>query len=250
MIVAFVYDFPHFKSAQGLFALARAGFTDVLAIAAPRRELGFKESPFQFRTQGMDDAHHPREVCQALGYDYKVMAHENLLVPGYINMHRAEAGLVLGARVLPEPVVRTGVPIVNLHPGVLPDNRGLDTLKWAVHDRLPQAVTAHVIDRRIDRGQLLFETIVDVKPADSPADIYNRVMWAQVGMIPAAMRRAHNPGPELGQGVYRKPMTLEQDVAVLKGFEAYKVRYQEICEAYRAHTRLQFEAEAFEEAGA
>lgn len=246
MIAAFVYDFPHFKSAQGLFALKRAGYADVLAIAAPRRELGIAESPFQFRTQAMEDAHHPREVCEALGYEFKVMAHDNLLLPGFLHMYRAELGLVLGARVLPPKVVAAGVPIVNLHPGVLPLNRGLDTLKWAVADRLPQAVTAHVIDHRIDRGRLIFESVVDVKPADSPADIYNRVMWAQIASIPGAMRQAHAASEELGPGIYRRPMTLEQDFAVMKSFEAYKVRYGEICEAYFGNRRLLAQAEAME----
>lgn len=247
MIVAFVYDFLHFKSAQGLFALKRAGFKDVLAIAAPRRELGIKESPYQFRTQAMEDAHHPREVCEALGYDYQVMDHANLLLPGYMHMHGARLGLVLGARILPPRVIETKIPIVNIHPGVLPLNRGLDTLKWAVADRLPQAVTAHVIDHRIDRGRLIFESLVDVKPADSPADIYNRVMWAQIASIAGAMRQAHLAAGELGAGIYRKPMSLEQDFAVMKAFEAYKVRYGEICEAYHGDKRLARQAEDMED---
>jgi len=244
-IIAFAYDFPHFKSAQGLFALKRAGYENVCVLAAPRRELGIHESPYQFRTHGMADAHHPREVADAFGYDYRVCPHENMLVPGFINMWRAKACIVLGARVLPPHVVDAGVPIVNLHPGVLPLNRGLDTLKWAVHDSLPQAVAAHVIDRRVDRGQMLFEDIVEVMPDDSPADIYNRVMWAQIAAIPRAL--ASFAGAPIGEGVYRRPMTLPQDFEVMKRFDAYKVRYREICAAYDGNEKLQAEAATFED---
>lgn len=223
MIIAFVYDFPHFKSAQGLFALKRAGFCDVRCVAAPWRKLAIRESHYQFRTVGMNDAHHPREAAEALGYDYAVGAHEDVRLDGGV-------GLILGARVLPAAVVESG-PIVNLHPGVLPLNRGLDTLKWAVHDDLPQAVSVHRIDARVDRGALLHEEIVAVREDDSPADIYNRLMWTQIALVPLAVRSAHEHGQPIGKGVYRRPMTLEADVRTQQRFNAYRVRYAERREA-------------------
>lgn len=222
-LIAFVYDFPHFKSTQGLFALKRAGFDDVLAVGAPRRDLGIKESYYQFRTLDMADAHHPREACAALGYEYRVATHESVRPCA----EGAAIGLVLGARILPAAVVDDGVPIVNLHPGVLPLNRGLDTLKWAVHDGLPQAVSVHRIDARVDRGALLHEEIVPVYEQDGPADIYNRLMWAQIALVPRAVSMAHDEGRAVGRGVYRRPMTLEEDVRTQARFMAYKVRYAE-----------------------
>jgi hypothetical protein len=220
MIVAFVYDFPHFKSAQGLFALKRAGFHDVRCVAAPWRKLPMVESHYQFRTLDMGDAHHPRDAAAALGYEYEVADHAT------VRLGAGDVGLILGARVLPACVVETG-PIVNLHPGVLPLNRGLDTLKWAVHDGLPQAVSVHRIDARVDRGELLLESIVPVRQDDSPADIYNRLMWRQIALVPEAVRLAHAKGEPIGKGVYRRPMTLEEDVRTQARFMAYKVRYNE-----------------------
>lgn len=231
MIVAFVYDFPHFKSAQGLFALKRAGYEDVIAIGAPWKKLNIAESHFQFKTPDMCDAHHPKQVCEALGYRYYAADHDSEMAE--MLTAEAEKGLILGARILKANVVATGTPIINLHPGVLPLNRGLDTLKWAVHDYLPQAITAHVIDERIDRGGVLFERIVNVHPKDSYADIYNRMMWAQIDMI----------GPDLfadtytlpvEKGIYRRPMTLEQDVTTMERFDAYKHNYEELCGVKRA----------------
>lgn len=221
MIVAFVYDFPHFKSAQGLFALKRAGIHDVLCYAAPWRKLPLHESPYQFRTHDMADAHHPREAAAALGYRYKVRDHAD------VRLSVGDVGLILGARVLPEAVVHSGGPIINLHPGLLPENRGLDTLKWAVHDGLPQAVSVHRIDARVDRGDLLHTEIVAVHEGDSEADIYNRLMWAQIALAPRAVTMAHEPGEPIGPGVYRRPMTLEQDWRTRQRFTAYKVRYSE-----------------------
>lgn len=220
MIVAFVYDFPHFKSAQGLYALKRAGFHDVRCVAAPWRKLPMVESHYQFRTLDMEDAHHPREAAAALGYEYEAVEHAD------VRLGAGDVGLILGARVLPACVVETG-PIVNLHPGVLPLNRGLDTLKWAVHDGLPQAVSVHRIDVRVDRGDLLLQSIVPVRQDDSPADIYNRLMWRQIALVPEAVKLAHEKGEPIGKGVYRRPMTLEEDVRTQARFMAYKVRYGE-----------------------
>lgn len=224
MIVAFVYDFPHFKSAQGLFALKRAGH-DVRCVAAPWRKLPLHESHYQFRTIDMADAHHPREAAAALGYEYEAIDHSEVrLGPG-------ETGLVLGARVLPAVVVESG-PIVNLHPGVLPLNRGLDTLKWAVHDGLPQAVSVHRIDARVDRGALLHEEIVRVHGDDSPADIYNRVMWAQIALVAEAVRLVQDDGRPVAKGVYRRPMSAAQDLETVQRFALYKRHYATICDAY------------------
>lgn len=220
MITAFVYDFQHFKSAQGLFALKRAGFHDVRCVAAPWKRLPIHESPYQFRTHDMADAHHPREAAEALGYRYEVMDHAD------VRLSAGSVGLILGARILPKSVVESG-PIVNLHPGVLPLNRGLDTLKWAVHDGLPQAVSIHRIDARIDRGELLHTEIVRVHETDSEADIYNRLMWAQIALVPLAVKLANEKGEAVPQGVYRRPMTLEEDWRTRQRFTAYKVRQAE-----------------------
>jgi folate-dependent phosphoribosylglycinamide formyltransferase PurN len=227
-ILAFVYDFPHFKSAQGLFALKRAGFDDVVAVGAPYRRLNIKESFYQFRTMDMDDAHHPRETCKALGYRYEAMPHEQ----AWSLLQSADVGLVLGARVLPGSLIEDAPPVINIHPGVLPLNRGLDTLKWAVHDDLPQAIAVHVIDSKVDRGELIFEEIIRVNENDSPADVYNRLMWRQMAAIPTALSMLDAPRFPIGKGIYRRPMTLEEDVAVMGRFPAYRVRYDEVCAAY------------------
>jgi len=230
MIVAYVYDFPHFKSAQGLFALKRAGFDNVVAIGAPWKDLDIEESRFQFKTPDMLDAHHPRDVCKALGFKYYAMGHECELSEAITA--EADYGLVLGARILKRPIIDTGTPIINLHPGTLPHNRGLDTLKWAVHDDMPQAISAHIIDARIDRGELITERIVPVHAGDSFADIYNRMMWTQMDMINEGLFADPSRLP-VEAGTYRKPMTLEQDFATIERFGAYKHKYGKFTEGIK-----------------
>lgn len=233
-IVAYVYDFGHFKSSQGLYALKRKGFDDVIAIAAPWRRLDIKESRFQFKTIDLSDGHRAGEICANLGYQYVKAQHDS--------PHAVEAasecdyGIILGARVLSPLTVENAPPIINLHPGVLPLNRGLDTLKWAVHDGLPQAITAHIIDEKIDRGKILKEKLVAVYEEDSYADIYNRMMWAQINMISPYMFDWVSD-VDGGKGIYRKPMTLEEDVLTKSRFSAYKHNYRGIMEGWYEHGR-------------
>ena len=233
-IVAYVYDFPHFKSAQGLYALKRCGFDNVIAIGAPWKRLDIKESRFQFKTTDLNDGHRASKVCGSLGYQYIKAQHDHEYAIEVAS--ECDHGIILGARVLSPIVVENAPPIINLHPGVLPLNRGLDTLKWAVHDGLPQAITAHIIDEKIDRGHILKEKLVPVYEEDSYADIYNRMMWAQVNMITRYMFDWVSD-VKGDKGVYRKPMTLEEDVLTKSRFSAYKHNYRGIMEGWYEHGR-------------
>ena len=181
----------------------------------------------------MPDAHLAREVCENLGYKYIASQHDS---PKAIELSReAQYGIILGARVLSPFLVGNAPPIVNLHPGALPHNRGLDTLKWAVHDGLPQAVTAHIIDDRIDRGIATREKLIPVYHEDDYADIYNRTMWTQIEMIDENIFDVPSDSFNVGKGTYRKPMTLQEDVLTKSRFSAYKHNYRGIMEGWYEH---------------
>ena len=39
--------------------------------------------------------------------------------------------------------------IINIHPGLLPENRGLDNIKWALYHNMPQGLTVNFIRKRL-----------------------------------------------------------------------------------------------------
>ena len=45
--------------------------------------------------------------------------------------------------------------ILNFHPGLLPDIRGLDSVLWSIEKNYPIGVTAHLINNKIDAGKLV-----------------------------------------------------------------------------------------------
>ena len=50
-----------------------------------------------------------------------------------IKKHNLDIGIILGARILSKQIIDAfSIGIVNLHPGILPENRGLDNVKWSI----------------------------------------------------------------------------------------------------------------------
>jgi folate-dependent phosphoribosylglycinamide formyltransferase PurN len=84
-------------------------------------------------------------------------------------------GVILGARILSKEIIeRMPKGILNIHPGILPGNRGLDNLKHSIAKRLPIGVTAHLIDSRIDMGIILDTKIVPIFKDDTIRDVFIR----------------------------------------------------------------------------
>jgi methionyl-tRNA formyltransferase len=154
--VIFAYDFPHWKSWLGIQELALSGFSDLLVLAAPRVSVASPPSSMVTKPRKVPSAH-PSDVCRHIGVDYVVMPHAGTECEHLLTSYHADVGIILGARILPEPTLRaSGCAIINLHHGILPENRGLDTVAWAVEEGWPQGVAAHIITiGRVDAGPLL-----------------------------------------------------------------------------------------------
>lgn len=48
-----------------------------------------------------------------------------------------------------------GKPIFNVHPGIIPIARGLDSFKWSIYFDLPLGNTLHLIDNEVDKGDVI-----------------------------------------------------------------------------------------------
>lgn len=63
----------------------------------------------------------------------------------------------------------------NLHPALLPYNRGADPNVWAIVDGTPAGATLHWIDERIDTGDIVAQARLDVLPTDTGETLYRRL---------------------------------------------------------------------------
>ncbi|MCH8109712.1 MAG: methionyl-tRNA formyltransferase [Chloroflexi bacterium] len=64
---------------------------------------------------------------------------------------------------------------VNLHPALLPYNRGSYPNVWSIVDNTPAGVTLHYIDVGIDTGDIIAQREVAVEPVDTGETLYRKL---------------------------------------------------------------------------
>jgi methionyl-tRNA formyltransferase len=64
---------------------------------------------------------------------------------------------------------------INLHPALLPHNRGSFPNVWSIVTKTPAGVTLHYIDRGIDTGDVIAQKEVAIKVTDTGASLYRRL---------------------------------------------------------------------------
>jgi Formyl transferase len=64
-----------------------------------------------------------------------------------------------------------GRTILNCHPGLLPQNRGVDAFKWCVLKGWPIGITLHIINEKVDSGIILQRVRVPILETDTFRDV-------------------------------------------------------------------------------
>lgn len=229
-IAVFAYDFPHKKTQEFLVRLFAEGFQVSCVLAAPRVELKKPAEPPLLRTKPRRlGLVHPRDLCDRLRFPYHVVAHSTEGAADLLRESEADVGVVAGARILKAPVLGL-LPsgIINFHPGLIPEARGLDALKWSIYRGLPAGNTAHFIDERIDAGWIIKRERLPVYPDDTLIDLGLRVDEAQIDMLPDVLRSIESkPDPSSYEfvehaGPYEGAMPREKEKEVTERLEAWK----------------------------
>lgn len=79
--------------------------------------------------------------------------------------------------------------IVNIHPSLLPDYKGLDTHARALADNRAQAgCTVHFVRPAMDDGPIIVQKAVPVLPGDTPDTLAARVLEQEHSAYPEAVR--------------------------------------------------------------
>ena len=186
-IAVFAYNFPHRKTQDFLFRLFAEGLNTALVIAADPVKLNIPPASVRTKVRHTGLVH-PRMVAERMGAPYVVMPHNSKKLPALAAEHGVDLGLIAGARILKQHIIEAfPLGIINFHPGLIPQTRGLDAMMWSVHNDIPQAVTAHLIDARVDAGSLLFVEEMPIWPDDTPFDFQERLYEMQIDMIPRAV---------------------------------------------------------------
>lgn len=73
--------------------------------------------------------------------------------------------------------------VVNLHPALLPYNRGQYPNVWSLVEETPAGVTLHYLDRGIDTGDIIAQKQVAVEPVDTGETLYRKLEKASVQLF-------------------------------------------------------------------
>jgi phosphoribosylglycinamide formyltransferase-1 len=188
--IVFAYDFPHKKGQDVIMRLTALGYKPRAVLAAPYVSLGLPKSIVRVKPRHAD-LMDPEELCRRLAIDYQVVDHASETCLLMLSELETEIGVVAGARILPLHVIeRFRRGIINLHPGLLPQVRGLDSLQWAIYRDQPLGATAHLIDRRVDAGWILERRVIPEHADDTLVDLGLRLYETQLALLKPALERA------------------------------------------------------------
>lgn len=134
--------------------------------------------------------------------------------------------LLCGAGILPQSIVNKYV-IINVHPGYIPNCRGLDALKWAIYEDEPIGVTTHLLGEYVDGGEIIERRKIPVFQFDTFHAVAQRVYDNEISMLVEAIEKSKE-GTTLilpGKSVLHKRMPNELEGELFEKFEEYKVRH-------------------------
>lgn len=101
----------------------------------------------------------------------------------------------------PEVLAIPSQGCVNLHPALLPHNRGWHTATWAILDDTPLGATLHFMDDGVDSGDIIHQRAVEIGPGDTADALYPRLLAAELEVFreawPALAGRSYERRPQL-----------------------------------------------------
>lgn len=72
---------------------------------------------------------------------------------------------------------------INIHPGLNPYNRGWFPQVFSIINGLPIGATIHVMDEKIDHGDIIIQEEVKINSFENSLDVYNRVQSKEIELF-------------------------------------------------------------------
>ncbi|MFA5393243.1 MAG: phosphoribosylglycinamide formyltransferase [Candidatus Ratteibacteria bacterium] len=79
--------------------------------------------------------------------------------------------------------------VLNIHPSLLPSFPGLEAWKQALnHGVLFTGCTVHLVEKGVDTGPIILQSVVPVRPHDTPETLLNRIHKQEYIIYPLAIK--------------------------------------------------------------
>lgn len=96
-----------------------------------------------------------------------------------------EYNLVISAhckQIFPAKLVKN-TRCINIHPGLNPHNRGWYPQVFSIINKKPIGCTVHVMNEKIDDGDIIYQKEVEQYPWDTSLSLYQRVQSAEICLL-------------------------------------------------------------------
>ncbi len=230
-IGVFAYNFEHKKTQEGLLNLFLSNIKIDCILAADPVELKFYQSKIRISPKELVYTH-PKKIAEQLNVPYHVVVHNGETCEELIKKYDLDLGIILGARILKENIINAfKVGVLNMHPGMLPENRGLDNLKWAVLKDYKQGVSCHLIDKYVDKGKIIIKKEINVFEDDTMLDILLRIQNLEQQLMVESVHLLEGGKEEFEEVISKesfKAVSLEEEAILLEKFESYKRKYNRL----------------------
>ena len=182
-VMLFCYDFPHKKTQDFLIRLLIEGYKVEYVIAAPLKKLDIQEPSVHIAPHHIGLIH-PKVLCNMLGVTYNTYDHNSQESINYVIRHSVDLYIISGARILSSALINASHQrILNIHPGLLPEMRGLDTLPWSIYENIPIGISGHLISQKIDGGFLIYKENLSLYYDDTIIDVSLRLLEKQSDIL-------------------------------------------------------------------
>lgn len=125
-------------------------------------------------------------------------------------------------------------PVLNVHPGIIPQTRGLDSFKWAIYNCDPLGVTLHAIDNEVDVGNILTVKRTPVFQSDTIESLARRHYENELELVlnfDKILKLLNTTGPITEIFPSKPPkMRMPRDVELemLENFNDWKMKQLEV----------------------
>ena len=114
--------------------------------------------------------------------------------------------------------------IINAHPGMLPEYRGLDAFKWSIWEGWSVGVTTHYINDRIDCGEMINQKAVNVEGGDTIHSLAYKVYQLELEMLIESIGgNIKERLPEIGEP--RRRMPHNKEILLFQKFGSWKLKH-------------------------
>jgi len=169
-VAFFAYEFNHWKSEKILEDCILNKISVPVVFAAPKYNLSTK------KIVTYEPSAYLKSLCKENKIKLIKCSHDDIeIISKIAKNNQCNLGVIGGARKIKVEIIKIfKFGILNYHPGKLPETSGLNAIERSILNGLPLTVSFHIINEKLDDGQMLLEQCVPIKIEDSLKDLKRR----------------------------------------------------------------------------